>query len=374
MLFHLIVRVSSRKKRSQTTRHSKQPKVRPRTATIHNKPGSAPTTAQRNHAQHPLSAIRRCAAFREKKSTMLGIPCSSPARLLRQTPPLRHRPHQRAPTRLSKHGWREKHQYSNSTSTSTSNSSNSSSSSSTSGRPRQIKFDLDSEPQDTAQPPEAAATLAKTAPTVVNTPVGHESMVRPQKLAGHATARRAAREPGGDDNVAVKERRHAPMLITDAERPPQTMLARADPAPREGTLPSYAPKWARGLQTRSDAPSKDIALLPFASDALPHVCFARTSPGSPGTGLQCLQHSQPAIRTQQGTQHAAQILALLLPRLLLWTPLKLVRKRVEINTSGQRRSQRRALTTAIRARLVKADRGEWMQLVHGTSHAAEANI
>ena len=39
------------------------------------------------------------------------------------------------------------------------------------GRPRQVKFELDIQPQDTAQPLEAAATLAETAATVVDTPV-----------------------------------------------------------------------------------------------------------------------------------------------------------------------------------------------------------
>ena len=37
------------------------------------------------------------------------------------------------------------------------------------GRPRQVKFELDIQPQDTAQPLEAAATLAETAATVVDT-------------------------------------------------------------------------------------------------------------------------------------------------------------------------------------------------------------
>ena len=81
-LFQLIVRASSRKKRSQTTRLSNQPEVRQRTATLHNKPASAPTTAQRNHAEHPLSAVRKCAALRETEVYNAGIPCSFPVRLL----------------------------------------------------------------------------------------------------------------------------------------------------------------------------------------------------------------------------------------------------------------------------------------------------
>ena len=88
------------KKRSQTTRLSNQPEVRQRTATLHNKPASAPTTAQRNHAEHPLSAVRKCAALRETEVYNARIPCRS-----------KNIPHRRAPARTSKPGWREKHQY-----------------------------------------------------------------------------------------------------------------------------------------------------------------------------------------------------------------------------------------------------------------------
>ena len=54
------------------------------------------------------------------------------------------------------------------------------------------------------------------------------------------------------------------------------LLARADPAPPVGTLPSYAPKWALRLQARSDAPSKDIALLPLR--AMRYLTFALQRP------------------------------------------------------------------------------------------------
>ena len=87
------------------------------------------------------------------------------------------------------------------------------------------------------------------------------------------------------------------MLGTDAERPPQTMLARADPAPLEGTLPSYAPKWARGLQARSDAPSKDIALLPLR--AMRYLTFALQGP------LQDLKHRSSVFAAQSASNPTA---------------------------------------------------------------------
>ena len=110
-LIQLIVRASSRKKRSQTTRLSNQPEIRQRTATLHNKPASAPTTAQRNHAEHPLSAVRKCAALRETEVYNARIPCSFPVRLLVRHTRSKNIPHRRAPARTSKPGWREKHQH-----------------------------------------------------------------------------------------------------------------------------------------------------------------------------------------------------------------------------------------------------------------------
>ena len=99
------------KKRTQTTRLSNQPEVPQRTATLHNKPASAPTTAQPNHAEHPLSAVRKCAALRETEVYNARIPCSFQVRLLvRHTRSKKHT----TPTGTStnfKTGWREKHQY-----------------------------------------------------------------------------------------------------------------------------------------------------------------------------------------------------------------------------------------------------------------------
>ena len=101
--------------------------------------------------------------------------------------------------------------------------------------------------------PEAAATLAETAPTVVET-----SSARPSQRDMSQDTQHVNQEE--TTTPRSRRREHAPVLITDAESPPQTVLARADPAPPEGRLPSCAPMRVLGLQALRDAPWKEMVL------------------------------------------------------------------------------------------------------------------
>ena len=64
-----------KKHRSQTPPHFNHTQVRPRTATLHNKPGSAPTTAQRNHTPHFSSATNKYSALRGNVLPTYRPPC-----------------------------------------------------------------------------------------------------------------------------------------------------------------------------------------------------------------------------------------------------------------------------------------------------------
>ena len=149
---------------------------------------------------------------------------------------------------------------------------------------------------------------------------------------------------------------HAPVLITDAESPPQTVLARADPAPPDCRLPTYAPMRVLGLQALRDAPWKEIVLpLPTVRRDLSEM--SRRKVFSFAVQGACNPHAH------QGTQEAQFLTLLLLPRLLLWTPCN--RKRDETIADACPHSG---------ARLTQAERGESTQLIRKPRHAAEANI
>ena len=130
MLLPLIVRVSSRKNEARlhiTPNNPKSDQEPPPSTTSRAPPRPLRNATALHTLRERSESIPRCAEM----CYNARIPCSSPACLLVRHTPLRHRPYRRAPTRLSKHGWREKHQYSNSTSTSTSTSSNSTTTTST---------------------------------------------------------------------------------------------------------------------------------------------------------------------------------------------------------------------------------------------------
>ena len=75
------------KHRSQTASHFNHAQVRPRTATLHNELGTAPTTAQRGHTPHPSSATKKYSALRGNVLQCYEAPLASPSCGLQPPPP-----------------------------------------------------------------------------------------------------------------------------------------------------------------------------------------------------------------------------------------------------------------------------------------------